>query len=152
MQARRPFTFHEIIFIHKGTFHYLSFKKYKRERVTNKLFFLLNYIHFCTILQHKVFIVLFLVLFDHNPAQKSEKQLTFLKCNDIIIHVVTSASAGTGRQARLRGVCCMTYGFKSRLAHQGMVLKYRISMRFSGLFFLSVVFHFFPAYYRSTGE
>ena len=27
------------------------------------------------------------------------------------------ASAGTGRQARLRGVCCMTYGFKSRLAH-----------------------------------
>ena len=25
--------------------------------------------------------------------------------------------AGTGRQARLRGVCCMTYGFKSRHSH-----------------------------------
>ena len=27
-------------------------------------------------------------------------------------------SAGIGRQARLRGVCCMTYGFKSHLPHQ----------------------------------
>ena len=26
--------------------------------------------------------------------------------------------AGIGRQARLRGVCCMTYGFKSHLPHQ----------------------------------
>jgi len=26
--------------------------------------------------------------------------------------------AGIGRQARLRGVCCMTYGFKSRHSHQ----------------------------------
>ena len=26
-------------------------------------------------------------------------------------------SAGIGRQARLRGVCCMTYGFKSHLPH-----------------------------------
>ena len=29
-----------------------------------------------------------------------------------------SGSAGIGRQARLRGVCCMTYGFKSHLPHQ----------------------------------
>ena len=27
-------------------------------------------------------------------------------------------SAGIGRQARLRGVCCTTYGFKSHLPHQ----------------------------------
>ena len=30
--------------------------------------------------------------------------------------------AGTGRQARLRGVCRSTYGFKSRLSHQEKTL------------------------------
>ena len=31
--------------------------------------------------------------------------------------------AGIGRQARLRGVCCMTYGFKSRHSHQEKRLR-----------------------------
>ena len=30
--------------------------------------------------------------------------------------------AGTGRQARLRGVCLMAYGFKSRHSHQASAL------------------------------
>ena len=32
--------------------------------------------------------------------------------------VIICECAGTGRQARLRGVCCTTYGFKSRHSHQ----------------------------------
>ena len=40
-------------------------------------------------------------------------------------------SAGIGRQARLRGVCCMTYGFKSHLPHHAG------SPAFAGLFVFS---------------
>ncbi len=60
-------------------------------------------------------------LFYKNP----EKSLTNSDRSDIIIKLTTSAhqqnicgSAGTGRQARLRGVCFTTYGFKSRLPHK----------------------------------
>ena len=39
--------------------------------------------------------------------------------------------AGIGRQARLRGVCCKTYGFKSHHSHQLNMISHRKS---GGLF------------------
>ena len=51
-------------------------------------------------------------------------------------------SAGIGRQARLRGVCCMTYGFKSHLPHH---FESRVNTRLS-YFFLSPQ-RFFPTYF-----
>ena len=51
-----------------------------------------------------------------------KKHLTSTKAGDIIKKLARSnlicGSAGIGRQARLRGVCRTTYGFKSHLPHQ----------------------------------
>ncbi len=46
-------------------------------------------------------------------------------------------SAGIGRQARLRGVCCMTYGFKSHLPHHS---KNRAITQIARFFFILLDF------------
>ena len=42
---------------------------------------------------------------------------------DIVINNIICGSAGIGRQARLRGVCLTTYGFKSHLPHQTVEIR-----------------------------
>ena len=50
---------------------------------------------------------------------------------DIVINNIICGSAGIGRQARLRGVCLTTYGFKSHLPHQITFIPSGIEVIFS---------------------
>ena len=52
-----------------------------------------------------------------------------------VCNILICECAGTGRQARLRGVCCMTYGFKSRHSHQSLNLRNPLNRGFLRFFF-----------------